>query len=220
MIPGVEGRLSLVTGPTEEPISLEEAKAHLRVDGNDEDTLIQSLIVAAREHVETITRRALLTQTWDLFFDYWPGPGWRWVPPHPYETLVYRPAVPGWGSTLVVLPLPPLQSVTEVCYTPAGGEEQTLASTEYVVDTVSEPGRIVVTGDLPGDELAPVNGVRIRFVAGWPAAEAVPQTIRQAMHLLVGDFYENREESILIQGLDMQKLPFGVQALLANHRVW
>lgn len=202
-----QGHLSLVTAPAEEPLTRDEAKAHIRVDLDDENTLIDGLITAAREHVETVTRRALLTQTYDLYLDDWPCP---------------RPGRPGWPweELEIKLPRPPLQSVEGIFYTPDGGQEQELASSEYEVDAVGEPGRVVITGTLPADELKAVNGVRINFVAGWESAEDVPQTIKQAMLLLLGDFYENREDSVLIQGLEMQQLPYGVQALLATHRVW
>ncbi len=65
--------LTLFTPPTAEPVSLEEAKRHLRVDGNDEDVDILGLITAAREQAERHTRRQLLTATWDLKLDRFPA---------------------------------------------------------------------------------------------------------------------------------------------------
>ena len=56
----------LIAGPGEEPVSLVEAKAYARIDGDDEDALVSALVAAARLHVESLTGRALVTQTWRL----------------------------------------------------------------------------------------------------------------------------------------------------------
>lgn len=67
--------LILTDGPAVEPVTLAEAKAHLRVDGTAEDTLIGSLIVTSRLHVEAAMGLALVTQSWSVFLDAWPpGP--------------------------------------------------------------------------------------------------------------------------------------------------
>lgn len=189
--------LTLVSNPAEEPVTLIEAKAHLRVDVADDDALIAGLIVAARQHVEQFTRRVLVTQTWDLFLDEWPE-----------------------GNCLV-LPLPHLVSVTGVYYTPDGGVEQTFGAGSYLVDAASEPGRVVLktTAAWPGDSLQPVNGVRVRFVAGYGGRAAVPSGIKQAIKLIVGDLYENRENTVVGQGISMGKLPMGVEWLLWPYRV-
>ncbi len=67
--------LILTAGPSVEPVSLAEAKAHCRVDGTAEDTLIASLIVAARMHVERALDAALIAQGWSLYLDGWPDRG-------------------------------------------------------------------------------------------------------------------------------------------------
>lgn len=191
--------LKIDTGPQEEPLALEDVKLHARVDHDDEDDLLRWLIAGAREHVEqTVLNRALITQTWNLYLDCFPA-----------------------GRELR-LPLPPLQSVAGIYYTPEGGQETEFAAANYAVDAISEPGRVVLQRDAmwPGDELAVVNGVRVEFVAGYgDTAADVPQPIRQALLMLIGDLYENREETIVVQGLLVQRLPFGVQALLMNWRI-
>lgn len=189
-------KLILTTAPAVEPVSLEEAKLHLRLDITADDTLVYSLIQAAREKCEEYTWRALITQTWDLFLD-------------------------GFPSNAIKLPNPPLQSVTGVYYTPDGGAEQTVTSTDYIVDTRGEPGRIILaTGkSWPGNSLTPTNGVRVRFVCGYGAAGAnVPQKLRQGMLLLIGHLYENREAVFMGRTAPVM-LPFGVQ-MLWQREVW
>lgn len=192
--------LVLVTAPTVEPLDLAtQVKPHLRVDIADDDTLIAGYLTAARVHVEqAVCRRALITQTFDLYLDGWPK------------------------GDFLQLPRPPLQSVTGVYYTPDGGSEQTFASSNYVVDTASEPGRVVLASSAswPGGTLKPANGVRVRFVAGYGAAgTAVPGPIKSAILLMVGDLYENREDTIIASGITIGKLPRGVEMLLMPYRV-
>ena len=185
--------LKLVTAPTEEPVSLADAKLHLRVDGTTDDTLITALIVAARKWAEEYTGRQFVTATWDWFLD-------------------------GFCPSFSV-PLPPLQSVTSIKYLDTTGTEQTLASSTYRVDAVSEPGRIALDYGKSWPSTHPViNAVTVRFVAGYGAAAAVPEPIRQAILILIGELYEQRQESII--GNIQSSVPFGVRALLTPYKVW
>lgn len=192
--------LKLITAPTTEPVSLAEAKLHLRVDGTADDALITALITAARLAVENFSRRALITQAWILSMDRFPG------------------------ADAILLPRPPLQNGTgtavEITYKLADGTEQTYSAANYVVDTVSEPGRIrlVSTATWPGDELYPLSAVTISFTAGYGAAEDVPQIYKQAMLLLIGHWYENREQ-VTTTGAVPQEIPMGVEYLLWPERV-
>jgi uncharacterized phiE125 gp8 family phage protein len=123
--------LTLITPPDGEPVVATEAIDHLRLEADtEEDALIASLVTSAREIIETQTGRALITQTWELTLDRFPcgtvGYGASWV-----------------RTTQIQLPKPPIQSVTSVKYIDTDGVLQTLASTEYTVDTTSMRGRIV-----------------------------------------------------------------------------
>lgn len=189
--------LVLVTDPAEEPVSLAEAKSHLRVEVSDDDSYITSLIQVAREMAENILRRALITQTWKLVLDEFPS------------------------GDEIELPLPPLQSVSSVKYTPNGSSQQTFDAGNYIVDTASEPGRIVLKSDKswPGDTLEAAAGVEVTFVCGYGDAGAdVPLSIRQAMLLLIGHFYESREAVII--GTITRELPLGAKRLLWPYRVF
>lgn len=189
--------LKLITAAIIEPVTLAEAKLHLRVDHDDEDTLITNLIKVARELVEDATWRTLLTTTWELRLDNWPG-----MP--------------------LQMPKAPLQSIVSIKYMDEDGLETTVASTVYDADTYSEPGRLFFKKDQvwPSVNLYERGGVRIQFKAGWLAAANVPYKIKAAMQLLIGHLYENREEVIISSGLTPVVLPAGVNALLASEKVW
>src|SRR5262245_43660746 len=113
--------IHLITAPTVEPISLEQAKAHLRVDHSDDDAIISTYIKAARYAVDGkdgYLGRALVTQTWELVIDQFP-------------------------ANEIKIPLPPLQTVNSVNYDNSDGFGQLVAADQYYVDNVSEPGWIV-----------------------------------------------------------------------------
>ncbi len=161
--------------PTIEPVRLEEAKWHLRVDNDDSNYLIENLIKASREHIETVLNRALMTQTWVMYLEDWPS-----------------------DSDYIELPYPPLQSVTSVVYTDYNESATTwTAATYYHVDTHSEPGRIVLRygQDWPTATLSPNNPICITYVCGYTLSniDDIPQSIKQAILIDVADMYENRE---------------------------
>lgn len=186
--------MRLYTGPEVEPVTLEEAKGHLRVDSSDDDIVIETLIQQGREWIETGYDLALINQTWDWYLDAFPG-----------------------ESELVIAKFP-LASVTGVYYTAYGAAEATWSSSNYVVDAYRQPGRVkLVDGAAwPGDTLVVVNGVRVRFVAGFGAAgKSVPAMIRQALLLMVGHWYENREATYQGKG-SLDRIPMGVDSLLWN----
>lgn len=175
--------LTLFAAPAAEPITLAETKDTIKVDVADDDALITRLIIAARMSAERITRRALVTQTWDLSLDAFP----RWE---------------------LSIPKPTLQSVSSIAYVDANGATQTLAADQYLVDAKSEPGRITPAFGL----VWPVtrwqtNAVTVRFVAGYGAAAAVPQGIKNWMLMRIKSLYENREQLVVGQGYTAVQLP-------------
>ena len=183
------------TAPTVEPLSTAAAKRHLNVTSSDHDTLIDEYVTAARDIFQDVTHRALLTQTIEYSFECWPS------------------------GRVLELPRPPLQSVTSVTYTDTDGNSQTLATTEYAVDTRAVVGRIVLGKDKTWpslDEIA--NAVIVKYVAGYgDAATDVPHTILQAIRFLVAQFYEIREP-VVVDSI-ASEIPETWQRVLWPHRV-
>lgn len=191
--------LTQVTPPATEPIDLTTAKQHLRQDVADDDTLIGYYIMTARTFVEETLKRSLITQTWDYTIDSFP-----WSRDEPIE-----------------IPRPPLQSVTSITYTDSGGAPTVWGSSNYQVDAVNEWGRImpVLSGAWPNATLRAMNGVVIRFVAGYGVASAIPWNYRAAMLLLIGHYYENREPIMAQRGVTPIEIPFTVMSLLRTNEV-
>lgn len=188
--------LVLITPPATEPLTTLEAGLHLRVEPlSEDDPYIDALITAARQHVEQHLGRALVTQTWEAVLDEFPEGD---------EIRLSKGA---------------LQSVTSVTYLDSAGAQQTLATSEYQVDTASVPGRIVLapSESWPDTDSDRVNAVRVRFVAGYGAASAVPQPIKAAMLLLIGHLYEHREEEVV--GTITSRFSFATDALLSPYRI-
>lgn len=181
----------LITPPATEPVSSSEAKLHCRVDGSTEDTLITALITAARQFVENDTGLALITQTWSVYLDAWPN--------------------------TLLLPHSPASAVTSITYTDEDGVTATLDAAAYTVRTGFTPVRVVFDADaLPTVTLADFGAITVTYTAGYGAASAVPQPIRQAMLLLIGHWYRNREA---VAAGNMGPLSLAVDALLAPYRV-
>ncbi len=195
--------IEIITAPTAEPISLVEAKAQLRVDGIDEDTFISSIIKAAREYCEDFQGRAYVSRVYDLWLDGWPC------------------------KDYIRILRPPLQTLTSIKYYGTDDTEYTMAATDYFVDAKSEPARVVLAYNKswPSLTLRPANGVVVRFTAGYPATTAVPpdpagnvpQKMKQAMLMLIGHWFENREA--VLTGSIPKELEFTTKVLLWQDRV-
>jgi uncharacterized phiE125 gp8 family phage protein len=186
--------LKLKTAPSTTPITLAEAKAHLRVDHTDEDTLIQTLLDAAVSHFDGYTGilgRCMISQVWELYYDAFPS-----------------------GDMQV--PLGNIISIDTVEYVdPATEIYTTWADTNYEVDEKSVEGWIVPIDTWP-TAMETTNAVRVTFTAGFgSAAASVPAAIRAALLLMIGHLYKNREA---ITDAAMAELPMGVRALIDPFR--
>jgi len=188
--------LQELEAPTEEPVTLADAKLHLRVDGDEENTWIERAIRAAREFCEETQQRAYVSRRFRMSLERWPC------------------------GRIIVLPKPPLQSVEVITYILADGTVETLGPSQYVVDAASEPGTIYLApgASWPAGQLAPGMPIRVEFTAGYGAAAAVPERVKQAILLLVGHWYENRE-TVLVGSIS-RSLEFAVEALLWQDRFW
>lgn len=151
--------------PTSEPLSLAALKARLQIDHDDDDETLASLLVAARQKIESWEWRKHLTQTLTLTIDRFPcGP--------------------------IYLPYPPLQSVTSIVYVDSQGASQTLGVADYQVDIYSEPGRIFPAyGTVwPSVQCVP-NAVTVEYIAGHDDPCDVPQSTLIAISTLVKRTY-------------------------------
>jgi uncharacterized phiE125 gp8 family phage protein len=191
--------IKVITPPATDPITLAEAVAHLRVVGADDNTYITSLIVAARQAAENITGRALMPQTLERALDCFHEPG---AMRNPYRLMI---------------PRPPLTSITSIKYLNDAGVLTTMDAADYVLDDHSEPARLTPAyGTCWPSTYDQANAVLIRYVAGYANADAVPQEIKAWMLLRIGMLYENRE-SVAV-GVTFAELPH-VDRLLDAYRI-
>ncbi len=180
------------TPPASEPIGVEEAKLHLRVEGMDEDASITTLIQAARETCEDRLQRTLITTGWTLTLDAFP------------EAIELR--------------MPAILSVSSVTYRDEAGNTQTLPPADYEVDTISAPGQIVsAPGKTWPATRGGINNVTVVYTAGYgDTAASVPAPIRQWLLLAVGEMYAHRERS---SDRPVVSHDF-VDGLLCPYKVW
>lgn len=185
--------LVIQTQPTVEPVSLAEAKLHLRVIDDAQDDVITALIEASRIVCERYCNRAFIDTVYDLTLDEFP------------DTIYLTPC--------------PIDSVTSITYVDENGTSQTLSSALYRVDAASEPGRITPAYEQTWPSIRYItNAVTVRFKAGYGTAGTdVPETIRTAIKMTIGNFYEHREP--VITGTISTELDFSVKALLGPYRV-
>lgn len=194
--------------PSAEPITLAEAKAHIRVDTSDDDVLIASLISRARGYCEDQMRRQIMPATWRLTLDDFPRGRGR------------SPAIDGDD---IILPRPPLAIVSAINYLNESGVDTTLSASSYVVSIDDEPGRISLAyGAVWPTTYDQLGAVRISYLAGYyeSAIEtanipAIPKPIIQAILMLVGSWYESREATLV--GTVSKEIEFAVSSLLSPH---
>lgn len=182
-----------ITDATFEPVTLAEAKAHLRVDTTDEDSMITRLITVARHEAEHLTGRALCLSTWRLHLDAFP-------------------------SGAIQLLNPPLVSVVHIKYYDTAGVQQTVTSTDYMLDTTSAPGWVapVPTKTWPSTQER-MNAVEVQYTAGWANAGAVPVELAQWVLLRIGTLFAHREQ--VTDGVTASEVPFA-NGLLDTYRVY
>jgi uncharacterized phiE125 gp8 family phage protein len=182
-----------VTAPSASPISLAEAKAQMRVEGTDEDTVIQRLIDAAVAFVDVqgALGFAMMTQTWG-----------QWIGPNP--------------STVSLL-LGPVQSVSAIKYYDTNGTLQTATLADFNV--FGTPNRITITPKT--GKAWPItqtrdDAIKIEYVVGYgDTSSSVPQTVRHALMMLVAHWYENRETSA---EKSMTEVPYGFHEMIGIER--
>lgn len=165
--------MPLITAPSAEPVTLTDAKLHLRVDHSDDDTLIASLITAARQQAEHRTGRRFGVQTWQRAYD----------------------AFPAWS---LMLPDPPVIEIVSIKYDDQDGAEQTLAPADYRLRPHSEPGVVLPVKAWPTAAAEP-GAVRVTYRCGVDATDARWQSLRAWMLLAIGTWYAQREAAGPVQ---------------------
>ena len=182
----------VTTKPTFEPVTVKEAKKHCRVLDNSEDSLIEDLIVAAREYAELITGSKLAEQTITAVCDKFP--------------IINN----------LRLPVGPAISVTSLIYTDSKGTDTEF--TDFTLDSFSNPAKIVLNPNAswPSVDLHSVNPIKILYQAGNAETNDIPKKIKQAIKLLVGHWFEHREE--VITGVESFSVPVAAESLLQSMR--
>jgi len=169
-------KLQLLSGPAVEPVSLEETKQWLRLDGNDEDQLLSALIVSARLIIEAYTRRSLITQNWRLIADGWP------------ETTA------GSCSPVIAIPFAPFQRVAAIRVYDADNAARIVPTdTLHVLSQNDRTTLQFLVAPPPGRSF---DGVEIDVVIGYGDNPAdVPEPLRRAILMLVAYWRENRGDT-------------------------
>lgn len=201
------------TDPASEPVTLAEAKAHLRIDHTDEDAYITSLVTAARDYAESYTARAFISQTWTWTLNQWPvdrrARAW-WISPRFEPASLFSPL-----PRFVEAPFGPLISVTSITSYDAADAGTVWAAANYYV--AAGQNRIYrrsgASWPLPGRA---ADGIEIIYVAGYGATAAdVPPPLRHALMELIAHFYRHHEPVSEAGG---QPAPFGIGALLDPYK--
>ena len=182
----------LLTAPAAEPLTLDEARAFLRVEHHDDDQVIAALIASARLHIEAQTRRALITQSWRLPVDCWPQDGRIQVVPGPLQVLTAARVYDIEGLA---------HDVDIQVFVPDKGA----SLLAFAVGAVPVPGRIA-------------GGIELDVTVGYGDGPVdVPEALRHAIRLLVAHWYDNR--GLIAIGNQGAALPATVDALIAPYRM-
>jgi uncharacterized phiE125 gp8 family phage protein len=192
----IDGSITQSSAPAVEPITLAEAKEHLDVTHSESDDYITALISTARQAAEKFQGRAYITQTLQYRLDGFPE------------------------SREILLPRPPLQSVSSVVYVDSNGSSQTWDASGYQVDSNGYVGRIapIPTDIWPTTESGRMNAVTVTYIAGYgDTASDVPDPIKHAIKLMIADWFDERNSTIV--GTVVAKMPASAQNLLWQDRV-
>ncbi len=185
--------LVLTSGPAVEPVTVAEAKAHLRLDSAAEDVLLASLLLTSRLHVEAALGLALINQTWMLVLDRWPA------------------------DSCVEIPIAPLQGITAVRVRDAAGAATVIAPTSYLVDIASKPPRLVWNNAAPPSPGRVANAIEIDISAGFGAtAASVPAPLKHAIAMLTAHWYEHRDPIEI--GSSTARIPDAISDLIQPFR--
>ncbi|MBC8284362.1 MAG: phage head-tail connector protein [Nitrospinae bacterium] len=172
--------LKIKTSPSLEPVTLAETKELLRIDDNNDDSLISSMVTAIRQQAEEWTSRSLLMQTWTLWLD----------------EINIGSRAPDWNGRVIVIPRPPLQSVTFIKTYDTENVGSVFDASNYFVDTAPSPGRIALNENSSWPtSLRKISSVEIEFITGYGVStDDVPEGIRQGMLQWIKLLFANKSK--------------------------
>lgn len=156
-----------ITPPVAEALTLADVKAHLRLDGADEDALLASLITTAREHLERQTGLCLMRQSYRLYLDDWPQDG------------------------VIQIARGPVQAIEKILVFDDAGDPADITAMDKLLDGAARPARLWLRQPpRPGQ---PLNGIEIDFTAGFGESGAeVPDTLKRAMLIHIAHMFAFR----------------------------
>jgi uncharacterized phiE125 gp8 family phage protein len=182
----------LLSAPAVEPVTLDEARAFLRVEHSADDEVIAALVAGARIHIEAQTRRALITQSWRLVLDAWPAQGRIAVRPGPLQVLDAARVHAGEGGALDI-------------------------DTQAFIPDLAASALVFAPWVLPAPGRSHA-GIELDVVVGYGDGSIdVPEPLRQAIRLLTAHWYENR--GLLANGGAGALLPASTSTLIAPYRM-
>ena len=196
----MSNNLEIVTRPDRKIITTVEAKAHLRVDLNDDDPLINTLISAAQSYCERYTRRIFVETEFNMYLDCFPKSRWFWLPRSPLLDV----------ASVVIT------------YLDINGATQTFATSNYSADIGSErPARVYLLEDKdwPTTQSNSFNVGIINFKAGTRGStnsKCIPDEVKAAALLIVGNLYENRES---VTAMQLYEAPQSVKMILDSFSI-
>ena len=191
-------RNSFIETPnTSQVVTTDEAKTHLRVDWSDDDTYIASLVMSAQQVVEDFCNIILLETTCKQFGDTWDDIG-----------MLYHSPVQNSGAA----------GLTSIKYYDSDNTLQTWATTEYDFDKYSCPARIALAYNKTFPSIASrLNAIEVTYTIGYASVADVPQALKQAVLILVGQWYENRQEAVI--GRSVGIIPLTARYLMDKYRI-
>ncbi len=192
-----ETRFVTVTDVSAEPVTIAEIKAHLRIDGTNDDTTVAAYALAARRLIEAYTGCRMMPRTEKLLLDRFP----------PVKELL--------------IPAAPISAITAITYFDQDGNPTVFDSSFYITDARGPLGLVAlkygVIWPILGSLRRPVNAVEVSFASGYADAAHVPEELKLAIKLLTGHFFENREETTL---MTVSQIPLGIRHVVADHVIW
>ena len=204
--------IETVTAAADEPLGLTEVKDYLRLDDQVDDNFVRTFIIAAREWAENYTNRAFITRTLRFHIDGVREANrdlWEGGKVGPYQTFY---------KNFIEIPHPPLIAVSSVKYFDDSDNESTWATSNYYVDSIRQPARIVLRdgGTFPTD-LRNANGIQVNYTAGYGSTPSdVPEAIRVAMLQYCLFLYEHRGD---FERYPAPAMPNSIRQLLQPYQI-